>query len=70
MKKLIKKLLRESLVFTSELNEDAFNVIEAELLEDYPNSFSIDEFKKLNYFFGMIGISIAYLQQPQFLCPI
>ena len=63
MKKLIKKLLRESLVFTSELNEDAFNVIEAELLEDYPNSFSIDEFKKLNSFASRIRYCEEHLKR-------
>ena len=63
MKKLIKKLLREGLMFTSELNEDAFNVIETELLEDYSNSFSIDEFKKLNSFASRVKYCEEHLKR-------
>jgi len=63
MKHIIKKLLREGLMFTSELNEDAFNVIETELLEDYPNSFSIDEFKKLNSFASRVRYCEEHLKR-------
>tara|TARA_Y100000389_G_scaffold116459_1_gene113615 strand:- start:214 stop:915 length:702 start_codon:yes stop_codon:yes gene_type:complete len=63
MKHIIKKLLREGLMFTSELNEDAFNVIETELLEDYSNSFSIDEFKKLNSFASRVKYCEEHLKR-------